>query len=114
MSRSIAGAETTATFLAATTYYLLKHPACLRQVQEEIRGKFSSYDEINATAARQLPYLQAVISEGLRIYAPGSGGFPRISTGMKVGDVYVPAGVRHDISFSGVMQVSRDQKQHLS
>ncbi|EMF14032.1 cytochrome P450 [Sphaerulina musiva SO2202] len=89
---TIAGAETTATFLAATTYYLLKHPACLRQVQEEIRGKFSSYDEINATAARQLPYLQAVISEGLRIYAPGSGGFPRISTGMKVGDVYVPAG----------------------
>lgn len=91
---SIAGAETTATFLAATTYYLLRNPACLARVQEEVRGRFSSYDEINATAAKQLTYLQAVISEGLRMYAPGSQGFPRVSPGMNVGDVYVPAGVR--------------------
>lgn len=89
----IAGGETTATFLAAATYYLLRNPACLARLQDEIRDRFSDYKDINATAARQLPYLQAVINEGLRIYAPGSGGFPRVSTGMKVGDVYVPAGV---------------------
>jgi cytochrome P450 len=90
---SIAGGETTATFLAAATYYLLRNPACLSHVQEEIRSRFASYDEINATGARQLTYLQAVISEGLRMYAPGSQGFPRVSPGMKIGDVYVPAGV---------------------
>ncbi|KAJ5058638.1 cytochrome P450 [Bipolaris maydis] len=89
---TIAGAETTATFLAAVTYYLLRNPVCLAHVQEEIRSRFSSYNEINATAARQLTYLQAVISEGLRMYAPGSQGFPRVSTGMNVGDVFVPAG----------------------
>ncbi|KAK1976432.1 cytochrome P450 [Colletotrichum cereale] len=89
---TIAGGETTATFLAAATYYLLRNPACLSRVQREITTKFSSYQDISATAARQLPYLQAVISEGLRIYAPGSQGFPRVSTGMKIGDVYVPAG----------------------
>ncbi|KAK2030383.1 cytochrome P450 [Colletotrichum zoysiae] len=89
---TIAGGETTATFLAAATYYLLRNPACLFKVQQEIRARFSSYEDINATAARQLPYLQAVINEGLRMYAPGSQGFPRVSTGMRVGDFYVPAG----------------------
>ncbi|TEA19177.1 Cytochrome P450 monooxygenase BOT4 [Colletotrichum sidae] len=89
---TIAGGETTATFLAAVTYYLLRNPVYLSKVQEGIRARFSSYDEVNATAARQLAYLQAVINEGLRLYAPGSQGFPRISAGMKVGDVYVPAG----------------------
>ncbi|KAK1477672.1 BCL4p [Colletotrichum tamarilloi] len=89
---TIAGGETTATFLAAATYYLLQNPACLLKLQTEITAKFSSFEEINATAARQLPYLQAVISEGLRLYAPGSQGFPRLSPGMNVGDIYVPAG----------------------
>ncbi|KAK1517728.1 BCL4p [Colletotrichum costaricense] len=89
---TIAGGETTATFLAAATYYLLRNPACLLKLQTEITAKFSSFEEINATAARQLPYLQAVISEGLRLYAPGSQGFPRLSPGMNVGDIYVPAG----------------------
>ncbi|TDZ35943.1 Cytochrome P450 monooxygenase BOT4 [Colletotrichum spinosum] len=93
---TIAGGETTATFLAAVTYYLLRNPVCLSKVQEEIGSRFSSYDEVNATAARQLAYLQAVINECLRLYAPGSQGFPRISTGMKVGDVYVPAGYFSD------------------
>ncbi|KAJ0332138.1 hypothetical protein COL5a_001841 [Colletotrichum fioriniae] len=89
---AIAGGETTATFLAAATYYLLRNPACLLRLQAEITDRFSSFEEINATAARQLPYLQAVINEGLRLYAPGSQGFPRLSPGMKVGDIYVPAG----------------------
>ncbi|KAK2616579.1 hypothetical protein QQS21_000402 [Conoideocrella luteorostrata] len=89
---TIAGAETTATFLAAVTYYLLKNPDCYQKLQAEISGRFASYEQVNATDARQLPYLQAIINEGLRIYAPGSGGFPRLSPGMYVGDIYVPAG----------------------
>ncbi|KAK1485013.1 BCL4p [Colletotrichum cuscutae] len=72
--------------------HLLRNPACLLKLQAEITAEFSSFEEINATAARQLPYLQAVISEGLRLYAPGSQGFPRLSPGMNVGDIYVPAG----------------------
>ncbi|EGX94777.1 Cytochrome P450 [Cordyceps militaris CM01] len=89
---TIAGGETTSTFLAATTYYLLKSPACLQRLQAEVVSHFASYEDISATAARQLPYLQAVISEGLRIYAPGSSGFPRTSPGMFVGKYWVPQG----------------------
>ena len=81
------------TFLAATTFYLLTTPEPYRKLQEEIRSRFKSIDDIDATSAQQLPYLQAVISEGLRIYPPGSQGFPRISPGVMVDGIWVPEGV---------------------
>lgn len=90
---SIAGGETVSTCLAGTTYYLLRNPDCLAKLQREIVDRFTSWEEINGTAARQLPYLQAVINEGLRMYPPGPQGFPRLSPGMKVGDYWVPEGV---------------------
>ncbi|KAH7322521.1 putative cytochrome P450 [Stachybotrys elegans] len=89
---AIAGGETTATFLAATTFYLLRNPHCYDRLTKEIRGAFSSYDEINSMEAQKLPYLQAVIHEGLRIYPPGSQGFPRISPGLSIDGHYVPKG----------------------
>ncbi|KAL9063168.1 MAG: hypothetical protein Q9161_009612 [Pseudevernia consocians] len=63
------------------------------KLREEVRKHFSTYESINATAAQQLPYLQAVIDEGLRIYPPGSQGFPRISPGIFVDGYWVPKGV---------------------
>jgi cytochrome P450 len=42
----------------------------------------------------QLPYLQAVINEALRIHPPGSQGFPRVSTGANIDGFRVPKGVR--------------------
>lgn len=89
----VAGGETVATCLAATTYYLLNTPHALARLQSEIRGAFSSYTEINATRSQQLPYLQAVIAEGLRMFPPGSRGFPRVSPGTQISGCYVPAGV---------------------
>ncbi len=55
--------------------------------------RYKSYDEINSASALQLPYLQAVISEGLRIYPPGSQGFPRESPGVMIDGQWVPKGV---------------------
>ena len=89
----IAGGETVATFMAATTYHLLKAPDTLKKLQHEIRERYSSLSEITAATALQLPYLQAVISEGLRIYPPGSQGFPRTSPGATIDGVWIPAGV---------------------
>ncbi|PYI24529.1 putative cytochrome P450 [Aspergillus violaceofuscus CBS 115571] len=88
----IAGGETVATFLAATTFHLLRNVAVYRKLQAEIRGRFKTYTEITNSTAQTLPYLQAVISEGLRIYPPGSQGFPRISPGAAIDGVWVPAG----------------------
>lgn len=93
----IAGGETTSTFLAGTTYFLLKNPSTMRKLTSEIRMAFPSYGSINAQEAQRLPYLQAVINEGLRIYPPASQGAPRTSTGFELHSRYIPAGV--SISF---------------
>ncbi|KAI4871132.1 cytochrome P450 [Hypoxylon rubiginosum] len=88
----IAGGETTATALAAATYYLLKTPATLEKLNCEIRGRYTQYSEIDANSALQLPYLQAVINESLRIHPPGSQGFPRVSPGCEIDGYWVPQG----------------------
>ncbi|KAI3228057.1 hypothetical protein DTO012A7_6640 [Penicillium roqueforti] len=88
----IAGGESVATFLAATTYYVLKSPSVHAELCKETRDSFDNLSDINATAAQQLPYLQAVISESLRIYPSASQGFPRLSPGAEIGGVYIPRG----------------------
>ena len=79
--------------MSAVTYYLCKYPNTLRKLQQEIRDKYSRYEEIEAVSAMQLPYMQAVINEGLRIYPPAAQGFPRTSPGAMVDGYWVPAGV---------------------
>lgn len=81
------------TFLAGASYYLLKNPETYLKLRREIRDRYKSYDEIDSNSSLQLPYLQAVVNEGLRMYPPGSQGFPRVSPGAVVDGVYVPAGV---------------------
>lgn len=107
----IAGGETVATFLAATTFYLCKFPEFQRKLQQELHANFKSYGDISATAALQLPYLQAVINEGLRIYPPGSQGFPRISPGAIVDGKWVPPGVE---VYTSAWSVTHDERNfHL-
>lgn len=90
---SAAGGDAVSTVLATTTFHLLKEPSCYTRLTQEIRSRFASYADIDATTAQQLPYLQAVINEGLRIYPPASLGFPRMSSGAYVGKHWVPKGV---------------------
>lgn len=65
----IAGSETTATMLSGTTYSLLRNPDKLRLLIKETRDNFKSMDEITIDGVSKLPYLNAVINEGLRMYA---------------------------------------------
>lgn len=81
--------------MAAVTFYLLKNPDSYAKLANEIRARYSSYEEIDAKSAQQLVYLQAVIHEGLRIYPPGSQGFPRLSPGTNIDGFWIPKGVRN-------------------
>jgi cytochrome P450 len=92
---SIAGGETTAHTLSSAVYYLLKTPESKRRLFDEVRSRYTDFDEIDATSALQLPYLRAVINEALRIHPSGAQGFPRVSPGMTVHGLYVPPGVRY-------------------
>ncbi|KEQ98174.1 hypothetical protein AUEXF2481DRAFT_2148 [Aureobasidium subglaciale EXF-2481] len=90
-----AGSETTATTLACVSYYLMRNPPVLEKLQREIRSAFNSYDEIDAKRTAQLPYLNAVCLEGMRLYAPLPLGLPRVvpEGGDTVDGYFLPAGV---------------------
>ncbi|KAM5354663.1 hypothetical protein ACJ41O_001310 [Fusarium nematophilum] len=88
----VAGSETTATALAGITYWLLKTPAALEKLLAEVQGRFDSYQQIRPDTVQDLPYLNACIKEGMRLFPPAPQGLPRVSPGAVVSDVYVPAG----------------------
>ncbi|KAK7987230.1 cytochrome P450 [Apiospora saccharicola] len=90
-----AGAETSATTLTAITYLLATHPGCRARLDDEVRSAFDSTEQITATAAgpQQLPYLNAVLEEALRIFPPSPLGPPRVSPGETVDVHNIPRGI---------------------
>jgi cytochrome P450 len=93
-----AGSDTTAITLSSILYNLIKHPQTYRRLQEEIDtaakdGRIS--DPVTFKEAQeQLPYLQAVVKEGLRIHSATGLPMPRVvpSTGANITDHLIPAG----------------------
>lgn len=92
----IAGSETTATLLSGATFHLLKNPETYKKLTKEIRGAFGSPEEISIASTLNLPYLQAVVEESLRMYPPAAAGFARQvpEGGRIISNHYVPGGVR--------------------
>lgn len=88
----IAGSETTASALAAMTFWLLKNPTCLQKLQDEVRSAFASPEEITGDAAARCEYLHGVIEEGLRLSPPLATALPRDCPGAVIDGHYVPAG----------------------
>ena len=89
----MAGGETTATTMSSITCYLLQSPASYQKLTHEIRSRFNSFEEIDITSSLRIPYLQAVIKEGMRILPASTQGLPRTSPGFEVDGRYIPAGV---------------------
>ncbi|KAK1069987.1 hypothetical protein LTR74_004384 [Friedmanniomyces endolithicus] len=73
-----AGSETTSTAIAAILFGLLKSPAALIKVTEEIRSAFDAEGDITVASTTGLHYLVAVISEGMRLGPPSAITPPRI------------------------------------
>lgn len=99
----VAGADTTATGLKTVILHLMINPAAYRRLQTEIdvslsRGTISS--PIKDIEARQLPYLQAVIKEGLRIRSPAGGAFFKMVPpgGDVINGFFVPGGTQIGVS----------------
>ncbi|EMR90855.1 putative benzoate 4-monooxygenase cytochrome p450 protein [Botrytis cinerea BcDW1] len=95
---TIAGGETVATTLSGLTCFLAQNPDKLERLTKEIRAAFKTFEEINAVKSQQIPYLQAVINEGLRLFPPASGGAPRVSPGFTLHDKYIPKGTEVNVS----------------
>ncbi|OAA60534.1 cytochrome P450 [Niveomyces insectorum RCEF 264] len=73
----LGGAETISSALSGTTYYLTRDRDTLAKAVAEVRAAFSTEDEITTTSTNQLKYLNAAITESLRMFPPFAGVSPR-------------------------------------
>ncbi|KAL2690156.1 hypothetical protein Neosp_004224 [[Neocosmospora] mangrovei] len=70
-SNIVAGSDTTATSLSGILYHLLKSPQTLQRLRQEIEEsdhEGSDSRNISWAQSQQMPYLQAVIKEALRLH----------------------------------------------
>lgn len=90
----LAGSESTASGLAGITFQLLKSQVPFNKAVQEIRSAFTTEDEITPESVKRLPYLAAVVSEGLRMYPPFPEGLPRLTPrqGAEISGQWVPGG----------------------
>ncbi|PKS05393.1 hypothetical protein jhhlp_008768 [Lomentospora prolificans] len=105
----VAGSDTTATAVRGTLLNLMTAPNAYYRLQKEIDeavadGRASS--PIQVAEARNLPYLQAVLYEGLRINIPFSGLATKIVPpgGDTINGQFVPGGTRIGQNFLGVQR----------
>lgn len=72
----LAGSDTTATAIRSTMLYLIAHPRVYHRLQGEVDAAVHSGaapaapNIVQDTSLKNLPYLQAVVREGLRIFPP--------------------------------------------
>lgn len=88
-----AGADSTAVKLATIMFHLIQNPDCLRRIREELR-QANARQSSDAQDGQQMPYLRAVIKEGLRLGMANPTRMTRVvpSKGLQVGDMHIPAG----------------------
>lgn len=93
-SLSTAGSESSATCLSAATYYLLTNRQTYDTLVKEIRTAFKSENDITLASTNDLTYVEAVLTESLRLYPPVAGTLPRQvpAGGETIDGGYVPAG----------------------
>ncbi|KAI1079121.1 cytochrome P450 [Whalleya microplaca] len=109
MLQVIAGTDSTATGIRMTLLHLISNPIAYDKLKSEIdeailKGKIST--PIKDSEARQLPYLQAVIKEGLRAFPVVTATFfKRVPEG---GDIvsgyFVPEGTEIGHNVLGIMR----------
>ena len=77
LTQITAGSDSTASALRMALYYIATNPSVHRQLLAEAKNAMSagfvSRPIIKDSEARQLPYLQACVKEGLRMYPPVTG-----------------------------------------
>ncbi|KAF6837166.1 cytochrome P450 [Colletotrichum plurivorum] len=66
----LGGTETTSTALAGATFLLLTHPESYKMAREEVRSAFSSVEDMTIEKLAGLKYLNACLSETMRVYPP--------------------------------------------
>ncbi|KAI1387309.1 cytochrome P450 [Hypoxylon trugodes] len=111
----LAASETTATTLCGIVSALTRSTKQLHRLEHEIRGTFDKEEQITLRAVQNLPFLNAVISEGLRMYHPVAGGLLRSAPkgGATVCGCFLPEDT-HVVVNSTAMSLSEDNFHRAS
>lgn len=93
----IGGSDTTASALAFLFYHLAEDPDLVKKLRAELEANGIRNDEsFTVQSVQNLPYLNALIDETLRLHPPVPGlpirDIP--PEGLKVGDRFIPGGVQ--------------------
>jgi len=88
------GVDTTATALTYISFEIAKHPELFLTLAQEL-SKYPTVDSLKCSELEQLPYLNAVIRESLRLWPPAPTPFCRVtpSQGSSFGGHVIPPGV---------------------
>jgi benzoate 4-monooxygenase len=79
LTQLIAGSDTTSNTSCALLYHCLQHPDVVRKLQQELDDALPDADAVpNYSQVKDLPYLDAVIKETMRIHSTSSLGLPRL------------------------------------
>ena len=109
---TFAGSETSATTMSASTWFLLNNPDKMQRLKKELRDVFKRADEITVPSVSNLPFLEAVLKEAMRIHPPAAVALPRyVDRPVTIAGHQVPTGVsascreieihRHALSIAG-------------
>ncbi|TQS32065.1 hypothetical protein Golomagni_07632, partial [Golovinomyces magnicellulatus] len=92
----VAGSDTTATVIRSTMLHIMTTPRVLAKLLSEIESANLSAEIISDAKARTLPFLQAVIKEGMRIFPPVAGLMAKQAPpqGHYWKGVFIPGGTR--------------------
>ena len=79
LTQLIAGSDTTSNTSCALLYHCLQHPEVVKKLQAELDAALPDIDAVPAfSQVKDLPYLDAVIKETMRIHSTSSLGLPRM------------------------------------
>ncbi|GAM34617.1 cytochrome P450 [Talaromyces pinophilus] len=92
VSAVIAGSDTTNPALTAVSYFLAKNPKDAEKVYQELQG----IDVTDSIVLANLPHLNGVINETLRLFPPAMTINTRVtpSQGLWFDDTFIPGGIR--------------------
>ena len=106
----LAGSDSTATTIRVTMLYILTNPPVYAKLQSEIDTAIAagsiSHPVVSNSEAVALPYLQACIKEGLRLWQPLNGIQTKISPAepVTINGVYIPGHTQVALSQHNMMR----------
>lgn len=105
----LAGVDTTSSATIGILYCLAKNQDKQDQLREELRQILpNKNDSLTPDKMRNMPYLRAVIKEGIRLYPPTVGNFRKAGENLVLSGYQIPKGFEVAM---GLMMTHTDEKQ---